>query len=59
MENMQTLQKNLMYEGLNRSELIAFIFYLIKLIYNANLSIKIVSNTQETIKPVSYEDFLY
>jgi len=56
---MQTLQKNLMYEGLNRSELIAFIFYLIKLIYNANLSIKIVSNTQETIKPVSYEDFLY
>jgi hypothetical protein len=59
MENMRTLKSQLMEEGLDRCELIAFILYLVKLIYNANLSIKIVNNSQDTIKPVSYEEILF
>lgn len=59
MENMKTLKDSLMEEGLDRCELIAFILYLVKLIYNANLSIKIVDNTQKMIKPVSFEEILY
>ena len=59
MENMKSLKNTLMEEGLDRCELIVFILYLVKLIYNANLSIKIVDNTQKTIKPVSFEEILY
>ena len=59
MENMNTLKDTLMQEGLDRCELILFVLYLVKLMYNANLSIKIVDNSVKTIKPVSFEEILY
>ena len=56
---MRNLKTQLIDEGLDRCELIGFILYLVKLIYNANLSIKIVNSSHDTIKPVSYEEILF